>query len=140
MESHFKILKKVSEQVWLPYFWNVFYQRTETKSKLENGLGEVETSWPFSVKFYNKFIKQAEHKVWNFVNTKTSFYCLLSRVKRFSLVTFGAFSQGNVTPNLFTKQTVFIWHAIRSPKPEFQITVVSKNTHFGKFPQIIPLQ
>ena len=26
-------LKKVSEQIWLSYFWNVFYQRTETNTK-----------------------------------------------------------------------------------------------------------
>ena len=29
----FQIFEKVSEQIWLSYFWNVFYQRTETNAK-----------------------------------------------------------------------------------------------------------
>ena len=29
----FSNLKKVSEQIWLSYFWNVFYKRTETNVK-----------------------------------------------------------------------------------------------------------
>ena len=31
--ADFSNLKKVSEQIWLTYFWNVFYQRTETNAK-----------------------------------------------------------------------------------------------------------
>ena len=31
--QNFRIFKKVSEQIWLSYFWNVFYQRTETNTK-----------------------------------------------------------------------------------------------------------
>ena len=31
--QRFQIFKKVSEQIWLSYFWNVFYQRTETNAK-----------------------------------------------------------------------------------------------------------
>ena len=31
--TEFSNLKKVSEQIWLSHFWNVFYKRTETNAK-----------------------------------------------------------------------------------------------------------